>query len=108
MNILKIKFKVDNLYPTEQILFNELNKNSNKQYLRDSFDKLINKNCDFVSIIYLNSHNIEFYGGSVTFNDSQSVLSIEPKAGNVRAISYSFCFLFLKIYFFFYYSKVVL
>ena len=83
MNVIKFKFNIKDLHPTIPILFTKISSTSklNQDYLRDNSDKFIHNNIDYSAIVYLNSHNIDFTGGSITFNDTHSVLNIEPKMG---------------------------
>ena len=86
MNIIKIKFRINDLFPTKPTLFTELKSSSkiSETYTKYNYDKSIYSNdVDYSAIIYLSSHHIDFKGGCITFNDTISVLNLEPKTGIV-------------------------
>jgi hypothetical protein len=88
-DIIKIKFKINDLYSTKPIIFTELKQISKigetASYTINNYDKSIyGTDVDYSAIIYLSSHHIDFKGGCITFNDTTSVLNLEPKTGNIK------------------------
>lgn len=73
------------MYATKPTYYSELTSKpsftQNDQHWIDHSDKQTYNSHDYTAIIYLNSHNIDFFGGAFTFEDHHSKISIEPKTG---------------------------